>query len=565
MNLRMTIAMTALLCMSCGSSQTLRYPPSRWLVDLDRDLIEKPKPHWEYKYWDVVEQQFFYQLERILHVPDRAQSVASYTGLSQKIEALNVNNFDEIADSTWFTNRIGRYDLMRHQIARGPNRASGPEMRGPYQIIAAKTTGISPGFLVEDGRGDKYLLKFDSHKNPEMASGAEIISTRFFHGFGYNVPENYLIVFDPARLQVSLEASKKDRYGRKKPYTKWDLLKTLKKIPRDSRGYIRAVASRLIEGEPIGPFKFKQRRWGDKNDRIPHEHRRELRGYRVFASWLNHTDSRGANTLDMFVRASGKEKGFVQHYLIDFGATLGSATFTRKSRTHHYDYRFHPGRVLFGLATLGLYRPYWEDIEYLDDPAVGLFESRVFRPERWKPSYPNPAFQNMTPRDAFWATKILMQIRDDDIAAVVDEARYSRRETRNYMIETLIKRRNKIGRYWYGLFSPLDNFHFKGRRGNLVLEFDNLWTQAAFDRRDLVQYRYRLLNKRGSTVKVDWRKTGQESILMDDTVMSILDDGRIYQLQVQAKVDGESYWKPPVNLFIQRDAELKILGVERQY
>ena len=28
-----------------------------------------------------------------------------------------------------------------------------------------------------------------------MASGAEVISTKFFHAFGYHVPENYLATF----------------------------------------------------------------------------------------------------------------------------------------------------------------------------------------------------------------------------------------------------------------------------------------------------------------------------------------------------------------------------------
>ena len=55
----------------------------------------------------------------------------------------------------------------------------------------------------------------------------------------------------------------------------------------------------------------------DPNDTVPHEHRRELRGLRVFAAWLNHTDMKEDNTLDMFVEEGGRH--FVKHHLVDFG------------------------------------------------------------------------------------------------------------------------------------------------------------------------------------------------------------------------------------------------------
>ena len=59
----------------------------------------------------------------------------------------------------------------------------------------------------------------------------------------------------------------------------------------------------------------------DPNDLIPHEHRRELRGLRVIASWINHWDLKEMNTLDMYVEEGGRK--FLRHYLIDFGSSLG--------------------------------------------------------------------------------------------------------------------------------------------------------------------------------------------------------------------------------------------------
>ena len=62
----------------------------------------------------------------------------------------------------------------------------------------------------------------------------------------------------------------------------------------------------------------------DPNDIIPHEHRRELRGYRVFCAWLNHDDSRAINSLDMIEGPEGRK--YIRHYMFDFGSILGSGS-----------------------------------------------------------------------------------------------------------------------------------------------------------------------------------------------------------------------------------------------
>ena len=36
--------------------------------------------------------------------------------------ALNVNTLGEVPDSSWFTNRIGQYDLTVDDVLRGPNQ-----------------------------------------------------------------------------------------------------------------------------------------------------------------------------------------------------------------------------------------------------------------------------------------------------------------------------------------------------------------------------------------------------------------------------------------------------------
>ena len=62
----------------------------------------------------------------------------------------------------------------------------------------------------------------------------------------------------------------------------------------------------------------------EHDDIYPHERRRELRGMRVFAAWLNHDDARSINSIDSYVEHNGRH--YIRHYLQDFGSNLGSGS-----------------------------------------------------------------------------------------------------------------------------------------------------------------------------------------------------------------------------------------------
>ena len=81
------------------------------------------------------------------------------------------------------------------------------------------------------------------------------------------------------------------------------------------------MASRA-SGQAGRPRALRRTRPDDPNDLVPHEDRRELRAYGVFAAWLNHVDAKAINSLDMLVTENGRS--FVRHYLVDFGSALGS-------------------------------------------------------------------------------------------------------------------------------------------------------------------------------------------------------------------------------------------------
>jgi hypothetical protein len=369
--------------------------------------------------------------------------------------AMNVNTLDEVPDSSWFTNRIGRHRPTREQLVRGPDQQSRPDIQD-WPIVAGKAEGRQPGYRVQAPDQHLWQIEFDPPAHPEMASAAEVIGTAFYHALGYHVVEVYLADIDPAKVRIAPTARIRSPalpHGAR-PFVRADLDELLARAARRPDGRVRVLASRFAEGSPLGSFRYDGQRPDDPNDVFPHEHRRELRANRVFAAWLNHDDSRGLNSLDMLERAGGK--AWVKHYMFDFGSILGSGTvFAQKPRAgNEYIFEGMPG-LLTGL-TLGLYFKPWITFRYPDvPPSVGRFEGTRFRPEAWKPEYPNPAFRNMRPEDAFWGARLVSRFTADDIAAIVAKAEYSDPKATAYVTRVLIDRQRKVLETWLNGVTPL--------------------------------------------------------------------------------------------------------------
>jgi hypothetical protein len=248
-----------------------------------------------------------------------------------------------------------------------------------------------------------------------------------------------------------------------------DLDDILRYCPRRNDGAYRLVASRNVPGKYIGKFRYEGTRSDDPNDTVPHEHRRDLRGLGVFCAWLNHTDAKGGNSVDAVVEENGIP--FVRHYLIDFGAILGSDSDMAKNARFGHEYILPKGRqVLERMFLLGLDVRAWESARYGGIKAVGRLESSVFDPEKWKPNYPNPAFLNRLPDDEYWAAKIVMAFDDRDIRAIVETGQYSDPRVVDYITARLVERRNKTLRVYLTKVLALD--HFRIVDGEL--KFDDL-------------------------------------------------------------------------------------------
>jgi hypothetical protein len=411
--------------------------------------------------------------------------------------ALNADPFDEVVDSAWFINRNHVDPLSPEAVARGPQSSEGPDQSGPVKIWEMKTMGITPGFWIEDARGDRYILKFDPVDYPELNSAAEVISTNLFWAAGYNVPENYVYFLDPSKLELDEEEELElvvvegdsilsYQIGAADPGRALTMevfqRRFLDRFPHEPDGTIRVLASKFLEGTPKGPFSWEGRRGDDPNDVIAHEHRREIRGLYVLAAWLNHVDTKQGNTLDMFIESPASPEGedapkigYLRHHLIDLGSTLGSGSAHQHNPRHGTEYDFDSGAVLLRFLTIGGYkRPWQRMLPYPEThPSTGYYSVENFDPADWRSNIVNPAFISRNPRDGYWGAKIVMSFTDEQLAAVVDAVRYSDPAATAYVLRGLRDRRDVTGRYWFAQVSPLDDPRVEG--GAVV--FDDLWTR----------------------------------------------------------------------------------------
>jgi hypothetical protein len=375
-------------------------------------------------------------------------------GERRDVRALNVNTVDEVPDSSWFTNRIGRKEMSVADIVRGPDRVERVDITG-WQVSGGKTTGVQPGFRMTDRAGQIYQIEIDPPSNPELASGAEMIGTAFYHAIGYNVVDVYIAEIDREALVIADGATIRDPLnGRRRQMKKYDLDNVFNRAARLDDGRYRVLVSRFASGTPLGNFRYYSRRPDDPNDLVLHEHRRELRGARVFGAWLNHDDSRGINSLDMLETTNGR--GWIKHYMFDFGSILGSGTVYAQRHRPGNEYMFEQKPGWLTLATLGLYVRPWMTIDYPDVPlSVGRIEAEQFDPLKWKPEYPNAAFENMRPDDAFWAAGIVSKFSDAAIRAVVEKAAYSDPAATDFLTKTIITRRDKVVAAWINQVCPV--------------------------------------------------------------------------------------------------------------
>lgn len=439
-------------------------------------------------------------------------------------EALNVTRFDRVVPSAWFQPRNTRRRLPPEAIRRGathPDRA--PRVDGVLTVVAGKAQGISPGFTVVDGKGDRYLFKFDPAGFLHMASGADLVSSRLFWAAGYHTPEDYLAAFDPSRLRLDPGAEVTGPEG-DRPMEPEDVQRILDLTDSLPDGRYLALASRFVDGIPKGPFLFEGVREDDPNDHYHHQYRRELRGLYVMSAWLNHVDMRFQNTLDVYV-----DPGYLRHYLIDFAATLGSGTVRPHNRREGAEYNFDLWPVLARLATLGFWTAGWEgpDPEVIH-PTLGWLPVEGYDPGAWKANWPNAAFASVTPRDGYWGARLVDSFTDAQIRAAVDAGGLPDPAAADTLADILIFRRDRTVAHWYGRVTPLESLEFARAGDRPTVRFRDLGLEADVWGPGETTYAWRLRHPaRGLALEGEGearRGPGQE-IVLPRAVLSTPDGG----------------------------------------
>lgn len=447
--LLLTAGLLATLAPGCAAPLR-RFPMAEpmW-VDTDdlRSFGPRPEEYYSGLGWDAADNMVF-------------RPAARFFAVDPGGEAANVNAMDEVPNSSWFTNRLSVRDMSVREMIDGRCGEAAPlNPEGPWTVIAVKPDGATPGFIIRDPEGRRHLMKFDRARQPERATAADVIGSILYYAAGYFTPCNRMVFFDQDVFELDPEATT-TVLGEEVPLT-WELFQeSFDEMIRLEDGRYRGMTSLFLPGRPIGPWRYEGYRSDDPNDVVPHEDRRELRGAYVWASWINHFDSREQNTLAMWL-ADGEDSdtGHVRHNYVDFGDSLGSLwardAVSRRVSTGSSGY-FNLPHIFQDFITLGLLpRTYHRQEFGPAGAALGYFDDTYFDPEGWHPGYQNPAFLRRTERDAAWAARAIAFVDNDDLEAIVNEAHLENRTTHNEVVRILKSRRRRLLQRWMRHVSPL--------------------------------------------------------------------------------------------------------------
>jgi len=550
-----TIFIAAIVLTSCGVGSVLRYPPHRWMIDEDRKPFDFKKTKGS---THGLDKSVFEKMGLAATFSKTVSDVSSLVMLGGRQEAIDINNFDEVADSTWFTNRIGRREISRESAVVGAGSLE--TASGPFQVLFMRTTENVPRLLVRDDAGAMFVMRFDPKGLPRISTGAEMITAGFLHAAGYNVPASSLIMLDSQRLRVTESSRKIEKYGKTSELKIEDLLAALDNASTGSSGKYHAIVVPVPGGYPLGPFKWSGKRRGDPNDRIPHEHRRVLRALYVFADFLDLSITNPFNTMDVFV-----PEGYVLHTLFDLSGSLGSLRAAELLHNGVENPDFDVSNAASALFTFGFYNPY-KDSGSKIHRELGISSTESYEPGGWGIEVKNSAFAYMTRRDAFWAAKILSRFSDEHIKAIAKRAGYEDKRLEREMAKVLVERRDRAVAYWFSQLNPLDDFDLSCGEAVCSLSFKNLSTSLSDQDAEDFTYRMKVISFKGNYELSGWAEFSGHQVIISRAIIEGMIGNRVYRVRIQSRHGRENLWRPSVDVFMrQRDGRPYILGIDRKY
>ncbi len=472
----------------------------------------------------------------------------------------DLNTIDEVPDSSWFTNRLGRRALTPEDVATGPDTSDGPAA-GIWTITSSKSDGVTPGFTVKDAEGQRWFLKFDPPGYRGMATGTEVAVTKLMWALGYNVPENHIAYMRREQLVVAEGAKVTPPGARQRLMRADDIDRLLARASRESDGSYRVVASKALAGKPIGRIRFFGTRPDDPNDVVPHEDRRELRAYGVFAAWLNHVDAKAINSLDTLVTLDGRS--FVRHHLIDFGSAVGSGGVGPADYWAGDQYLVEAHTAVKQMLGFGFASPGAGTAGFYEAPSIGRFpeHNAAFDPDRWKPRVPNQAFLHARADDKFWAAEKLMALTTPMLQAAVTAGEFGDPDSEAFLVRALAERRDAIGRAYLTAINPISE---PALDESGILTFRNAAVDADFARAPHGYHAawYTLDNATGATRAIGESSSG--TTRLDAPVGLAGRDVLLIKVELSAIGSARSSWETPVNAYFRhRDGGWQLIGFER--
>jgi len=472
------------------------------------------------------------------------------------VRAQNINTVDEVADSSWFTNRIIERPLTNEELVRGPNVGAPPDS-SRWIIFREKSSGVHPGVTARDAKGETWFLQFDPKYYPEAATASVMMATRFFWALGYNQVETFLTTFDPKHVEFDPDATIKRPNGKRTSFTHDDLNAILEQVARRPDGTYRVVAGRLLPGKVLGNFRYAGTRPDDPNDLVPHEHRRELRALRVFGAWTNLTDLKSANTLDTLVPENGRL--VVKHWLQDVGSTFGM-----NNDLHEWDLsweHFYQGdTTLKRLVSFGFALGPWQTVDYVEKPSIGKFDGDRFDPRTWRPQTPTAAYMELRDDDAFWAARRVAAFNREMITTIIHTGQFSDASAEPALVDIMLKRRAKILRAYLPAVNPIVSPRLREKE----LMFDNAAVDAdvaAAPRR----YRAAWFEFDNATDALrPLAETGSATTTMDVPTELPKRIGSFVAVDIAA--DGTDYesWRRPIRAYFRRHTDgWMLVGLDR--
>jgi hypothetical protein len=472
--------------------------------------------------------------------------------------AKNINTVDEVPDGPYFVNRAGRTPLTPDLVARGANTSNGPAP-GPWTIVSAKSDGVTPGFTIRDSANALWFIKFDPPGWRGMATGSEIVAAKLFWAAGYHTAEYHIGRLEPSNLVIGKDTRIEPPGEMSRLMNQGDIAWLLGRADQDADGSYRVILSKAVAGRPVGRIKFQGTRADDPNDIVPHEHRRELRGYFVFAAWLNHVDAKGINSLAALVTENGRS--FIRNYLLDFGSALGSAAIGPREGWEGYEALVEePGEIGKRALSFGFAIPVWRTQDYFESRSIGRLprDHSKWDPEEWWPHITNAAFRHMRGDDQFWAASKLAAINDDMIRAAVAAAQFGDPPSEEFLAKAISDRRLRILQTFIPKVNPIvdPQLDATGR-----LSFRNLAAELAVaDRPPGYRALWYTFDNLTDTAKLV--ATTEET--QSPMVMPAMPQSEFIKVDVAA-IGGPESWTKPVSAYFRRNSTgWTLVGFERQ-